>query len=894
MSVSHNEPIIRHPLSGNRIHNYTLNTSSQNAAEYYNSSSQLGNSLINNVVYHSHSLPDIYRDVKAGTGRLWAFQIQLENKKTVYSPGETVRGTLIIKSSKLLIIPLLRIVFQGRIITKYHQGEVSFGNTSASVLPIFKTGIILVRRGVLSRGIHEFKFEFYFPNEKLPASYSGSYGSVEYEILSDLYYTSEQKVTSRKELTLPSSAYPNDFPDNRLGIVAYFDYNKVPHNALKISDDLKSSASDPVLSSSVINSGEDHCYLHDEDRGLTTTSDNEYSDEDRNSQHVVPNVEYSASVNDNRVPQWVRKLASSNDTPLINNIPKHNINPITQISPFHMYGNNDKDIYISQLKSQSSLEELLNSKAKYLSGSISLEKRAYTTEQLVPITLKIDSALANATVVSVSLKQESRVSSFGIVRKTMDDVLKFKVNIFIKKSTEGKPQIFKLLVPIPSTSDNGGVNDTPNTRTDDIHLDTQELSSSSPDLSITRDNSSPPLYQNNRERTSATQSFQTPNRESLSNASPNITSIVNESTPIRTRSMTAVNEMASQNNGLNNISSGSPVIDSHKSFFGLKNHTFSFLSHRDSNLNTQSSSFNANNQTSDTGIETTNVPLVFSETNNLSSGFNEHQGASFDVGTENEDDDDDDEDIRGDIYQARQSSNSTTLQNESYKLKETSLDGIKGYAGRTKLSPTILTPVLEVRHYIQLKIVKHRTFSNVTLKVRVPIFIAGFPGSNTISNASGLGIGLSGSSNLNNAHNTATNTSYATSGSPVNLVPMFNHFGIDSVSTSPNASSNNAMYLSGQSMGSQGQSDLIGVSAHDNTNINQSGDTRFETQTSSIRDYYQHQIQHHRTSHSATDGMRYAHIVSSTPSNRLSNSSNASPSSSEAYSEPLPLYEPRL
>ncbi|RKF72734.1 pH-response regulator protein palF/RIM8 [Golovinomyces cichoracearum] len=143
---------------------------------------------------------------------LTEFHIRPDEPHRQYSPGDTVKGTVVITSLKPIRITHLTVCLHGFVrvfkspncsnepfvdpgLTTSHDVRKSqyFGNRHAS---IFKDEVTLCGEGHLDAGIYEFKFELILPSKGLPTSIDFERGTISYLITATITRPTSINATS--------------------------------------------------------------------------------------------------------------------------------------------------------------------------------------------------------------------------------------------------------------------------------------------------------------------------------------------------------------------------------------------------------------------------------------------------------------------------------------------------------------------------------------------------------------------------------------------------------------------------------------------------------------------------------------------------------------------------
>ncbi|XP_051749526.1 arrestin domain-containing protein 1a [Ctenopharyngodon idella] len=110
-------------------------------------------------------------------GKLQEFEITLNNNKTVYSPGESLSGTLKISITQPILCKAIKVNCQG------FCGVTSKSNDTdwTEEEQYFSSSVSIADKGTLKEGEHSFPFKFLLP-AAAPASFEGLYGQIIYRV----------------------------------------------------------------------------------------------------------------------------------------------------------------------------------------------------------------------------------------------------------------------------------------------------------------------------------------------------------------------------------------------------------------------------------------------------------------------------------------------------------------------------------------------------------------------------------------------------------------------------------------------------------------------------------------------------------------------------------------
>ncbi|KAG7480421.1 hypothetical protein MATL_G00055910 [Megalops atlanticus] len=110
-------------------------------------------------------------------GKLLEFDITLTNNKVVYNPGESITGTLKIKTSQSLQYKAIKVNCHGLCGVSSRLNEAAW----AVEEQYFNSTLSVADKGTLAAGDHSFPFQFLIPGSA-PSSYEGPYGRITYRL----------------------------------------------------------------------------------------------------------------------------------------------------------------------------------------------------------------------------------------------------------------------------------------------------------------------------------------------------------------------------------------------------------------------------------------------------------------------------------------------------------------------------------------------------------------------------------------------------------------------------------------------------------------------------------------------------------------------------------------
>ncbi|XP_034027221.1 arrestin domain-containing protein 1a [Thalassophryne amazonica] len=110
-------------------------------------------------------------------GKLQEFEISFDKNKSVYSPGESIDGTLKIKVSQSLQCKAIKVNCNG------FCGVTNKVNDTSWMVEeqYFNSTVSVADKGTLKQGEHTFPFKFLIP-ASAPTSFEGSYGKIIYRV----------------------------------------------------------------------------------------------------------------------------------------------------------------------------------------------------------------------------------------------------------------------------------------------------------------------------------------------------------------------------------------------------------------------------------------------------------------------------------------------------------------------------------------------------------------------------------------------------------------------------------------------------------------------------------------------------------------------------------------
>ncbi|KAI8821826.1 S-antigen, N-terminal domain-containing protein [Fimicolochytrium jonesii] len=146
------------------------------------------------------------------------FDIELEGGKTTFSPGQILRGEIVLVALTPVKVKLLRVRFSGIIQTQLHKtDDIRPADQNTSTVTLFKELESLIGSIVPSNdtedipeGEHRYPFAFRVPPAQLPPSFEGRYGRVRYEVAAVLARPGQLNKLVYHPVTVPSTLDASD------------------------------------------------------------------------------------------------------------------------------------------------------------------------------------------------------------------------------------------------------------------------------------------------------------------------------------------------------------------------------------------------------------------------------------------------------------------------------------------------------------------------------------------------------------------------------------------------------------------------------------------------------------------------------------------------------------
>ncbi|KAL4609390.1 arrestin domain-containing protein 1 [Arapaima gigas] len=110
-------------------------------------------------------------------GKLQEFEISFANSKVVYSPGESIAGTVKITTATALQCKGIKVNCLGSCGVSNKMNDTSW----AMEEQYFSSTLSVADKGTLTQGTHSFPFQFLIP-AAAPTSFEGPFGKIEYRI----------------------------------------------------------------------------------------------------------------------------------------------------------------------------------------------------------------------------------------------------------------------------------------------------------------------------------------------------------------------------------------------------------------------------------------------------------------------------------------------------------------------------------------------------------------------------------------------------------------------------------------------------------------------------------------------------------------------------------------
>ncbi|XP_005171840.2 arrestin domain-containing protein 1a isoform X2 [Danio rerio] len=110
-------------------------------------------------------------------GKLQEFEISFDNNKTVYSPGESLTGTLKISIAQSIQCKAIKVNCQGFCGVTSKSNDTDWTDEEQ----YFSSSVSIADKGTLKEGEHSFPFKFLLP-AAAPTSFVGPYGQIMYRV----------------------------------------------------------------------------------------------------------------------------------------------------------------------------------------------------------------------------------------------------------------------------------------------------------------------------------------------------------------------------------------------------------------------------------------------------------------------------------------------------------------------------------------------------------------------------------------------------------------------------------------------------------------------------------------------------------------------------------------
>ncbi|XP_066513463.1 arrestin domain-containing protein 1-like isoform X1 [Hoplias malabaricus] len=168
-------------------------------------------------------------------GKLQTFEIILKDNKVVYSPGESVSGTLKITTAQAIQCKEIKVNCQG------YCGVTNKMNDTAWVEEeqYFSSSLSVADKGTLKQGEHSFPFKFLLP-ATAPTSYEGPYGRIMYRVRAFIdtpRFTKDYR--TEKSFYMLNNVNLNEVPDihepSSSSVTKNFSYNLVKNGTIVLS-----------------------------------------------------------------------------------------------------------------------------------------------------------------------------------------------------------------------------------------------------------------------------------------------------------------------------------------------------------------------------------------------------------------------------------------------------------------------------------------------------------------------------------------------------------------------------------------------------------------------------------------------------------------------------------
>ncbi|XP_062604447.1 arrestin domain-containing protein 3-like [Saccostrea cucullata] len=156
-------------------------------------------------------------------GKLKSLYIQLENPKAEYRSGQIINGSLVMESSKEMIVKDIRVTFKGfaevlwmivgrlgeRSYTSYYTASELYLDQT---VPLYGKGAGVGNKNYIPPGKYVYPFSFALP-QNLPSSFQGYHGFVRYIVSGTIEKSMKKKYEAEHQLIIIADLDLNEVPN---------------------------------------------------------------------------------------------------------------------------------------------------------------------------------------------------------------------------------------------------------------------------------------------------------------------------------------------------------------------------------------------------------------------------------------------------------------------------------------------------------------------------------------------------------------------------------------------------------------------------------------------------------------------------------------------------------
>ncbi|XP_051975578.1 arrestin domain-containing protein 1-like [Xyrauchen texanus] len=165
-------------------------------------------------------------------GKIQEFEITFNNNKKVYSPGESISGTLKISTTRSIQCKAIKVNCQGFCGVTSKANDMDWTEEEQ----FFSSSVSMADKGTLKEGEHSFSFKFLLP-ATAPTSFEGPYGQIIYRVRAFIdtpRFAKDYKI--EKPFCMLNSINLNEVPDIQVpsssSVTKHFSYMLVKNGTV--------------------------------------------------------------------------------------------------------------------------------------------------------------------------------------------------------------------------------------------------------------------------------------------------------------------------------------------------------------------------------------------------------------------------------------------------------------------------------------------------------------------------------------------------------------------------------------------------------------------------------------------------------------------------------------